>query len=332
MTRSISFFLLAFGLLGTALAQNPRVWLDTDFGPIILELDPVNAPIATGNFLDYVNDGFYDGLIFHRSIRDFVIQAGGFNRSLEFRQPTYPTIQGEPNNGLLNVPGTIAMALSGNPPNPNSAGTQFFINIVANDFLDPDFTVFGQVILGMEAVQQINSSRTTTTFTFLGNSATTDRRFDDLPTIPTTINRAVQVNGAGFPIMPQHMGSWFDADNSGVGFNVEIARDTFSDDGARLVVYWYDFVQGEQLWLLGVAPYNYGDTEVTLDLITWDGQSDVDFLNPPPAENFVTEGTLTVRFDDCSTGQFSYQTPMFGAGAMTVSRVTLPEQGSCEGL
>ncbi|MFU8831410.1 MAG: peptidylprolyl isomerase [Wenzhouxiangella sp.] len=325
MTRSICFFLLAFGLLSTALAQNPRVWLDTDLGPIIVELDQANAPIATDNFLDYVNDGFYDGLIFHRSIRNFVIQAGGFNRSLEFRPPTYPLIQGEPNNGLLNVPGSIAMALSGSPPNRNSAGTQFFINIVANDFLDPDFTVFGHVILGMEAVQQISNSRTTTTFT-------TDRQFNDLPTIPPTINRAVQINGAGFPIMPQHTGSWFDAGNSGVGFNVEIARDTFSDDGARLVVYWYDFVQGEQLWLLGVAPYNYGDTEVTLDLITWDGQSDVNFLTPPPGENFVTEGTLTVRFDDCTTGRFSYQTPSFGAGEMTVSRLTLPEQGTCEGL
>jgi peptidyl-prolyl cis-trans isomerase A (cyclophilin A) len=332
MTRTIAFCLLSFGLLNAALAQNPRVWLDTNHGPIILELDQVNAPIATGNFLAYVNDGFYDGLVFHRSIRDFVIQGGGFNQSLEFRPPTRPAIQGEPGNGLLNVPGTIAMALSGNPANPNSGTSQFFINTGVNDFLDADFTVFGQVAFGMEVVQQINSIRSATTFTFLGNTNTADRRFDDIPVTPPAINRAVQIDGDGFPIMPQHMGSWFDADNSGVGFNVEIARDTFNETGARMVVYWYDFVQGEQLWMLGVAPYEYGDTEVTLDLVTWDGQSAVDFLNPPPGENFVSEGTLTVRFDDCATGHFSYQTPSFGAGEITVSRLTLPEQGSCEGL
>jgi peptidyl-prolyl cis-trans isomerase A (cyclophilin A) len=323
MMKHILTCALIFSLSTLAAAESPRVWLDTDHGPIILELDEVRAPVTTDNFMAYVDEGFYDGIIFHRVIPDFVIQSGGHTETLELRQPTRAMIQSESANGLKNEPGTIAMALAGE--NVNSAQTQFYINTAVNDFLDPDFTVFGRVIFGLGVVETIEN-------TPVWRAVLPNFAYRDTPVRPPLIKRAVRVNGSGFPIMVQHTGSWYDVDNPGAGFNVEVAADTMNETGARLVVYWYDFIDGQQLWLLGVGSYSHGDTSATMDLITWDGNNQVDFQNPPPGDSFVSVGTLTVSFEDCLTGRFTFDVPTMGNGELTVNRLSLPEGAVCEGF
>jgi cyclophilin family peptidyl-prolyl cis-trans isomerase len=134
----------------------PRVELDTTSGKIVLELDAVKAPESTSNFLRYVRDGHYDGVIFHRVIPGFMAQGGGFDtefNQLETRDP----VTNESKNGLSNARGTIAMARTSAP---HSATAQFFINLVDNDRLDGNanrwgYAVFGRVVEGMEAVDAI---------------------------------------------------------------------------------------------------------------------------------------------------------------------------------
>jgi peptidyl-prolyl cis-trans isomerase A (cyclophilin A) len=143
--------------------MNPIVILETNKGNIKIELDKENAPITTQNFLEYVEQGHYDGLIFHRVMQGFMIQGGGFTPEGQ-QKPTNPPIKLESNNGLKNTIGTIAMART---PIPDSATSQFFINTVNNNFLDyapgnPGYAVFGKVIEGMDIVKQIEQVRTTT--------------------------------------------------------------------------------------------------------------------------------------------------------------------------
>jgi cyclophilin family peptidyl-prolyl cis-trans isomerase len=134
--------------------SKPVVKLETNFGDIVIELDEAKAPITVENFLTYVKSDFYDGLIFHRVIPDFMIQSGGFDADLNQRTPNAP-IEGESDNGLLNERGTIAMGLTGNPANQNSAQSEFYINLVHNTHLDGIHTVFGDVIAGMDVVDRI---------------------------------------------------------------------------------------------------------------------------------------------------------------------------------
>ena len=323
MNKLLFASLLSLVMSTSAIADNPRVWMETNHGPIIVELDAENAPIATENFLAYVNEGFYDGLIFHRVIEEFMIQAGTADTELLIRDPTRDPIQGEPDNGLLNVPGAIAMALSGNPPNRDSGRNQFYINTDTNSHLDADFTVFGEVVFGMDSVTSIERL---TTWDELG--------INQLAAIPldfAVIHRAVEIRNGKFPIMVQHTGSWFDPESTGVGFNFEIARNE-QDGQAFLVVYWYDFSADEQLWLVGNTAFEYGQAEVTLDLLTWDGMGEPSFQQPPSLENFYVEGSLTLHFNDCATAQVIYETDTFGSGEMVLSRITLPEDGVCEGI
>jgi cyclophilin family peptidyl-prolyl cis-trans isomerase len=137
---------------------NPVVHLETSRGRISLELWPEAAPVTVENFLTYVREGFYDGLIFHRVVPMFVVQAGGFEPGMVYRTPTHPTIVNEAANGQKNRQGTVAMARA----YPiNSAAAQFFINVVDNPKLDhkgPDpreygYAVFGQVKEGMHLVE-----------------------------------------------------------------------------------------------------------------------------------------------------------------------------------
>jgi len=140
-------------------AEPPRVRLETNLGTIEVELDPEKAPISTENFLGYVRDGFYDGLIFHRVIRTFMIQGGGFDADMQKRETKEP-IKNEAANGLRNDRGTLAMARTNVV---DSATAQFFINVVDNDFLNhrsPDprgygYAVFGKVVAGMDVVDRI---------------------------------------------------------------------------------------------------------------------------------------------------------------------------------
>jgi cyclophilin family peptidyl-prolyl cis-trans isomerase len=145
-------------------AENPSVKIQTNHGDIILELYPDKAPKTVANFLQYVQDGFYTNTIFHRVIRDFMIQGGGFTPRFE-RKETRPPVINEADNGLKNQRGTIAMARTADP---HSATAQFFINVVDNGFLDftdktPKgwgYTVFGRVTKGMEVVDTIRALQT----------------------------------------------------------------------------------------------------------------------------------------------------------------------------
>ncbi|MEE4380140.1 MAG: peptidylprolyl isomerase [Candidatus Competibacteraceae bacterium] len=134
-----------------------QVTIETNLGPIVLELDEEKAPKTVENFLQYARDGFYEGTIFHRVINNFMVQGGGFDADYR-KKPTRDPINNEANNGLKNVRGSIAMARTGNP---HSATAQFFINVNDNAFLDYPgrdgwgYTVFGKVTEGMNTVDQI---------------------------------------------------------------------------------------------------------------------------------------------------------------------------------
>lgn len=153
------------GLVGCRSAENPRVEIVTNKGTITVELFERQAPETVKNFLQYVDDKHYDGVIFHRVINGFMIQTGGFEPGMKER-PTRPNIKNESGNGLRNERGTLAMARTGEP---HSASAQFFINVSNNKFLDKEnsrdgwgYAVFGQVVGGMDVVDQIRRVSTTT--------------------------------------------------------------------------------------------------------------------------------------------------------------------------
>lgn len=151
-----AFFALSLGPL-TAAAEAPSVKMITSMGEIVITLDADTAPKTVENFLTYVDTGFYDGTIFHRVIKDFMIQGGGLDADMN-KKPTGEPIENEAENGLKNRRGTIAMARTGDP---HSATSQFFINLKDNDNLDfPSFdgwgyAVFGEVTSGMDVVDAI---------------------------------------------------------------------------------------------------------------------------------------------------------------------------------
>jgi len=140
---------------------NPKVRMTTSAGIVEIELDAKRAPLSTENFLNYVDEGAYDGTIFHRVIPRFMIQGGGFTPGMQ-QKPTGKPIKNEADNGLKNTAGTIAMARTGDP---HSATAQFFINTVDNPFLDHrdkstqgwGYTVFGRVTSGMDVVKKIEA-------------------------------------------------------------------------------------------------------------------------------------------------------------------------------
>ncbi|MCD6525525.1 MAG: peptidyl-prolyl cis-trans isomerase [Desulfuromonas sp.] len=143
---------------------SPSVVIKTNLGNIEVELNEAQAPISTANFLSYVDDGFYNGTIFHRVIPNFMIQGGGFTKNMS-RKVTKSAIKNEATNGLKNKRGTIAMART----NMIDSGTsQFFINHADNAFLDHKskttrgygYAVFGEVIRGMNVVDQIAGMKT----------------------------------------------------------------------------------------------------------------------------------------------------------------------------
>lgn len=162
MTKTL--WLLLSLLLAPVLAQAaPTVTLHTSHGDIRLELYPDKAPVTVENFLRYAREGFYDGTIFHRSIRRFVIQGGGFTPEFE-EKPTHDPIVNEADNGLNNERWTVAMARTSDP---DSATSQFYINVGMNLSLDrrggrDGYAVFGKVVEGQEVVRDINNLSTHT--------------------------------------------------------------------------------------------------------------------------------------------------------------------------
>lgn len=143
-------------------ASPVRVAIETTLGTITLELDAAKAPNTVANFVQYAKDGHYDGLVFHRVIRGFMIQGGGYDASYDQRRTRAP-IAIESSNGLKNTRGTIAMARTADP---NSATSQFFINHADNGFLDYPgqdgygYTVFGAVTDGLDVVDAIGETPT----------------------------------------------------------------------------------------------------------------------------------------------------------------------------
>jgi peptidyl-prolyl cis-trans isomerase A (cyclophilin A) len=155
-TPWLTALLLAALASPAALAQ--KVKLATSMGDVVLQLDADKAPKTVANFVQYVKDGHYDGLVFHRVIGGFMIQGGGYDADMK-EKPTRPSIPLESRNGLSNLRGTIAMARTSVP---DSASSQFFINVVDNPRLDaansPDgngYAVFGKVVSGMDVIDKI---------------------------------------------------------------------------------------------------------------------------------------------------------------------------------
>ncbi|WP_150051431.1 MULTISPECIES: peptidylprolyl isomerase [Methylomonas] len=136
-----------------------KVKLTTSLGAVVIQLDTAKAPVTTANFIEYVKSGFYDGTIFHRVIKDFMAQGGGFDTGFE-QKTTQAPIKNEADNGLKNKRGTLAMARTNDP---HSATAQFFINYKDNSFLDftsatPSgwgYAVFGEVVEGMDVVDEM---------------------------------------------------------------------------------------------------------------------------------------------------------------------------------
>ncbi|MBV6306560.1 peptidyl-prolyl cis-trans isomerase [Candidimonas humi] len=147
-----------------AMSTSPKVKLHTNMGDIVIALDAEKAPKTVENFLSYVNEGFYDGTIFHRVINNFMIQGGGFEPGMK-QKPTHAPIDNEANNGLKNDRYTVAMARTADP---HSATAQFFINVADNDFLNftsptPNgwgYAVFGKVVEGTDVVDRIKAVKT----------------------------------------------------------------------------------------------------------------------------------------------------------------------------
>ena len=157
------------------------VILETSMGEIHITLDAEKAPITVKNFTDYVEDGFFDGTIFHRVIKNFMIQGGGMTEDMQ-QKTTKANIENEAKNGLKNNKYSIAMART---MAPHSASSQFFINVADNDFLNYPgqdgwgYCVFGEVISGQEVVDKIQLVETIN----LGGHA-------DVPAEPVVINKA----------------------------------------------------------------------------------------------------------------------------------------------
>ena len=142
---------------------NPSVEIATSVGPMTVELWPEKTPLTVANFLERVDEAFYDGLIFHRVIAGFMIQAGGFDAQMNYREAP-ATVVNESNNGESNLQWTIAMARAGDP---DSAGAQFYINVSDSQRLDaapgkPGYTVFGKLIAGMDVAGEIEFADTGT--------------------------------------------------------------------------------------------------------------------------------------------------------------------------
>jgi peptidyl-prolyl cis-trans isomerase A (cyclophilin A) len=187
MNKMLSGFLLIAGLSCASFgATSPEVSLTTTYGDIIIQLDSAAAPKTVANFIDYVNSNFYNGTIFHRVIKSFMIQGGGFTADMNEKATKAP-IPNEAGNGLKNVRGTIAMART---PDPNSATAQFFINTVDNaplNFRDKStegygYCVFGKVVKGMNVVDSIANVRTTSS-----------GMYQDVPSTPIVIKKAAVI-------------------------------------------------------------------------------------------------------------------------------------------
>lgn len=170
---------------GTITVPQPQVELVTSQGNVLLELNPAAAPVSVNNFLTYVNGGFYSNTLFHRVIAGFVVQGGGYTTGLVKKSGQLAPIALESNNGLLNTRGTLAMARTNVP---NSATSEFYVNLVDNSSLNyqstsnPGYAVFGKVVNGLDIIDKIAAQKTSTV-----------NGFADVPVADVTLQLALQV-------------------------------------------------------------------------------------------------------------------------------------------
>ena len=195
---SLTLGLLAAGLIaGCPYVEQPSTLearFQTSAGDITVELNPDAAPLTVANFVQYADEGFYAGTVFHRVLANFVVQGGGFTENLE-RKETRDPIANESLNGLPNARGTIAMARTNDP---DSATSQFYFNVTDNPELDPQpgqagYTVFGEVTSGMDVIDQIAAA-----------AVESREGFDDLPVDPVAILsvEVVEITAAGLELTP----------------------------------------------------------------------------------------------------------------------------------
>jgi cyclophilin family peptidyl-prolyl cis-trans isomerase len=186
-TGILLLFTLLWGPAAVSAQEEPRVVLETTLGSIVIDLDSSRAPITVDNFLKYIDAGIYDGVLFHRVVRNALIQTGLITTAFEIRHPILPPIRNEADNRASNLRGTVAMARLAEP---HSAEVQFFINVRDNTQLDHQgrtdrewgYAVFGFVREGMDVVDRIAEGRTT-------------RRgdFEDFPEDPVVIYAAYRL-------------------------------------------------------------------------------------------------------------------------------------------
>ena len=167
MRKLLKLLFLTFAVivfpLGALASAEPRVKLETNMGDIVIEVNTKKAPLTSENFLKYVNDGFYNGTVFHRVIDGFMIQGGGFDKNFKEKETPYPPIHNESANGLKNEAYTVAMARTNAP---HSATAQFFINVKNNSFLNYPgqdgwgYAVFGKVVQGQATIDKIRTVAT----------------------------------------------------------------------------------------------------------------------------------------------------------------------------
>jgi cyclophilin family peptidyl-prolyl cis-trans isomerase len=159
MKRTLAGTALCLAIAVPTHAANPRVEMETNYGSVTFELYADKAPLTVSNFLRYVENGFYEGTVFHRVVNRFIVQGGAYDTGLAAKQPLEP-IASEAKNGLLNEPGTLAMARG---REIDSATSQFYVNLDSNKFLNhykdhPDYygyCVFGRVVKGMDVLKKI---------------------------------------------------------------------------------------------------------------------------------------------------------------------------------
>lgn len=312
-------------LLGAtaAQAQNPLVLIDTDYGPLLVELDAERAPLLAENFLRYVDAGRFDQTLFERVARKNeegqgidVVQGGGFTdqgapiNAFDSVTATLP-------NGLSNIRGSIATALPNNSagaPNLNAVRGAFYFNVSDNSTaLDSGYPAFGRVVFGLANLDVMLAAPR-----FTGG---------EQPIRPPFVKRAIRVDA--FPILELHTGAWFEPAKSGRGFNVEIADDPANPNGARMVIYWYDYFEGEQVWMTGSVGFDWGASSLQVPMLITRGGQFGDAFDPAQVQLTEDWGTLTVRFTGCRSAEFSYESA-FGSGSMSLQRITQPLGSRCD--
>lgn len=170
---------------GAFTVPQPQIELVTSQGSMVVELNPAAAPVSVNNFLSYANGSFYNNTLFHRVIAGFVVQGGGYTKGLVKKADQLAPIVLESNNGLFNTRGTLAMARTNVP---NSATSEFYVNLVDNRSLDyqspanPGYAVFGRVVNGLEVIDKIAALRTATV-----------NGFADVPVTDVTLQLALQI-------------------------------------------------------------------------------------------------------------------------------------------